>query len=519
MYLGLDASTQSLSAILIDSDQGEIIAEESVNFGAEFPKYGSPNGFRTSSAEGVVSASPLMWLDALDLVLQRLCDKGIDLEQVRAVCGAGQQHASVYLNHSFEQALAQLDTSYSLSQQLASTLSRALSPIWMDSSTSEQCQQISDSIGSNKKVSALTGSVATARFTGPQIRKFHQESPEAYSQTSKIHLNSSFLASALAGVHAPIDFGDGAGMNLMDIRTNEWNSKMLEATAPGLSNKLPELKNAGTHVAKISGYFVKKYGFSPDCDALSWTGDNPASLVGMGAAPAGKVVISLGTSDTLFAAMPQSKTDPNGFGHVFGNPIDGYMSLICFANGSLARETIKEQHNLSWEQFEQNALASSPLGNDGKLAAALFTPEFTPRLNQAGFQTNQWLPQDEPVATTLRALLEGQFSNMKLQSDWMQLDISEILLTGGASKNQAIAQAIADIFQAPVKRLAVSSSVGLGTAILAARSEGAQYSALVDTFCAAAPETTLPQDGSEIYSSHLSEYARFLEQLGNSIGY
>ena len=518
MYLGLDASTQSLSAILIDTAQGEIIAEDSVNFGAEFPEYDSPNGF-ISSGEGVVTASPLMWLDALDLVLKRLCDKGIDLSKVRAVCGAGQQHASVYLNSSFDGALGQLDATRSLSEQLASTLSRAQSPIWMDSSTSEQCQQISNSIGSSKQVSELTGSVATQRFTGPQIRKFYQESAEAYAQTSKIHLNSSFLASVLAGANAPIDFGDGAGMNLMDISSNEWNSQMLQATAPDLSNKLPDLKNAGTYVANISSYFVKKYGFSSDCKALSWTGDNPASLVGMGAASAGKVVISLGTSDTLFAAMPESKTDPNGFGHVFGNPVKGYMSLICFANGSLARETIKEQHNLSWEQFEQDALASSPLGNQGKLAAALFTPEVTPRLQEAGFQTNQWDPQNEPVATTLRALLEGQFSNMKLQSEWMQLDITDVLLTGGASKNQAIAQTIADVFQAPVKRLEVSSSVGLGSAILAALSEGANYGELVESFCSPSPAATLPQDGSEIYSSHLRDHGNFLELLEDSLGY
>ena len=217
--------------------------------------------------------------------------------------------------------------------------------------------------------------------------------------------------------------------------------------------------------------------------------------------------------------MPEPNTDPNGFGHVFGNPITGYMSLICFANGSLARETIKQQHNLSWQQFDQDALASSPLGNQGKLAAALFTPEVTPRLQQAGFQTNQWVPQDQPVATTLRALLEGQFSNMKLQSDWMQLEITDVLITGGASKNQAIAQTIADIFQVPVKRLEVSSSVGLGSAILAAHSEGANYNELVGKFCSPSADTALPQDGSEIYASHLRDHADFLELLEDSLGY
>ena len=66
----------------------------------------------------------------------------------------------------------------------------------------------------------------------------------------------------------------------------------------------------------------------------------------MGASSPGKLVISLGTSDTLFAAMPEPRTDPNGFGHVFGNPLGGFMSLICFLNGSLARERVKEDYGL-----------------------------------------------------------------------------------------------------------------------------------------------------------------------------
>jgi hypothetical protein len=40
--------------------------------------------------------------------------------------------------------------------------------------------------------------------------------------------------------------------------------------------------------------------------------DNCSSLVGMGASEPGKIVISLGTSDTFFAAMPNVFADPNG---------------------------------------------------------------------------------------------------------------------------------------------------------------------------------------------------------------
>ena len=64
---------------------------------------------------------------------------------------------------------------------------------------------------------ALTGSPAYERFTGPQIRKFYQEQPDAYAATARIHLVSSFMASLLLGADAPIDPGDGSGMNLMDL--------------------------------------------------------------------------------------------------------------------------------------------------------------------------------------------------------------------------------------------------------------------------------------------------------------
>ena len=73
----------------------------------------------------------------------------------------------------------------------------------------------------------------------------------------------------------------------------------------------------------------------------------------MGAATPGQVVISLGTSDTLFAAMPEPRTDPNGYGHVFGNPLGGFMSLICFKNGSLARERVRDAGGFGWDQFSE----------------------------------------------------------------------------------------------------------------------------------------------------------------------
>lgn len=514
MFLGLDSSTQSLTAVLICPDAGEIICQMSVNFGKDLPHYESPSGFIPGGTAGEVHAHPQMWLEAVDLLFSRLAT-ATDLSRITVIAGSGQQHGSVYLDASFDDRLAKLDPSLSLVGQLSPALTRASAPIWMDTSTAEECAEITAAMGGPAEICRKSGSIAIERFTGPQIRRFSKVDPAAYARTCRIHLVSSFIASVLAGKSVSIDFGDGAGMNLMNLEELGWDAELMQACAPDLGEKLLAPAAATEIQGVISPYFTQRYGFSATCRTALFTGDNPASLVGMGATRPGSVVISLGTSDTFFASMPGPKTDPKGFGHVFGNPAGGFMSLICFRNGSLAREALRDQLGLDWSDFDHEALQASREAAGVNLMLPFFGPEITPRHDFTApvRQGSAEFEAGSEPSLQVRALLEGQFLNMRLHSQWMGVAVERIRLTGGASKNDGIAQLVADVFQAPVERLDVSNSAALGAALIAAAADGRDLEQLQSVFCKAAPGSALAPDRSlaEVYASALGGFQALLE--------
>ncbi|KAL3505016.1 hypothetical protein ACH5RR_034857 [Cinchona calisaya] len=490
LFLGLDSSTQSLKATVLDANFN-IVATEIVNFDSELPHYKTKDGvYRDPSINGRIVSPTLMWVEALDLVLQRLKKSNLDFGNIAAISGSGQQHGSVFWKNGSKATLSSLDPKKPLLDQLGNAFSIKESPIWMDSSTTEQCKDIEKAVGGPMELSKLTGSRAHERFTGPQIRRMYQTQPEVYENTETISLVSSFMASILIGSYACIDHTDGAGMNLMDIKQRAWSKKALEATAPGLEEKLGKLAPAHSVAGPIAPYFVGRYNFNENCLIVHWSGDNPNSLAGLTLNTPGDLAISLGTSDTVFGITTEH--NPSLEGHVFPNPVDaeGYMVMLCYKNGSLTREDIRNRcADKSWEVFNKLLQQTQPL-NGGKLGfyykdheIPSSTSRFVYNLrigfhryildgfkgdSVEGLKEHEVADFDPP--SEVRALIEGQLLSMRAHAErfGMPSPPKRIIATGGASANNSIRSSIASIFGSNVYTVQRPDSASLGAALRAA---------------------------------------------------
>jgi len=512
LFLGLDSSTQSISAVVIDYDSGRVVYDQSLNFDKTLPHYKTRGGTLRSKDPPEVHSSPLMWVEALDALFAQMKKDGVALDEVLAVAGSGQQHGSVYMNDRAPGALGKLNPKKSLVENLKGVLARKTSPIWMDSSTSSECAEIRKKLGGIKATAASTGSDTFERFTGPQIRKFYKTEADRYAKTAHIALVSSFMASVLAGKIAPIDHGAGAGMSLMDIRKKEWHLEALKATAPYLKKKLPPLAESRTVIGPVSPYFAEKYGLNPTAQALVWSGDNPCSLVGLGLMEEGMIAISLGTSFTYFGTMKRCRTDARGEGHVFGAPTGDYMTLICFKNGSLAREQVRDQYGIDWDRFNQ-FLEETKARAKGGILLPWYEAEIVPRVHQAGIHRFDLDPDD--AAANCRAFVEGQMMSMRLHSAWMKVTPKKILATGGGSVNPPILQIMADVMNCPVYRIEVSKSAALGAALIAAhgwlvaQGEKAPWKQVVAGFTDVIPGSEVKPDrnAAKVYDRLIEKYA------------
>ena len=256
LALGLDSSTQSLSAIIVDIDAAQKVFEHS----QDYRKDSRLNGFGIGAdyilpprVEGEANQPVEMILASVDAMFEDLRASGIAVKDIVVINNSAQQHGHVYLNNRAENRFARLRESgggeRSLIELLGGSFSYPTAPIWMTSNTATQADCIRECVGGKDKLIRLSGSNAPLRFTGLIVRRVAQQFPDAYRATATIQLISSLISAMLTGYsRAPMDYANACGTSLMDYRWWRWSQELLKATSEGLpggtvalSKKLPEL--------------------------------------------------------------------------------------------------------------------------------------------------------------------------------------------------------------------------------------------------------------------------------------
>ena len=220
-------SSLQIKAVVIN-ERLEVTAETHVHFDSMLPEYRTAGGVHSAGRR--VTAPTIMWVHALDMMMDKLRVAGVEFSSVAAISGAGQQHGSVYWRRGAAETLSSCQPDKFLHQQLASAFSVQDSPVWMDSSTTQQCRSLEEAVGGPGRLSEITGSRAYERFTASQIAKVRQERPEVYNNTERISLVSSFAASLFTGRIVGIDWADAGGMNLLDITSKSWHQQLLDVS-------------------------------------------------------------------------------------------------------------------------------------------------------------------------------------------------------------------------------------------------------------------------------------------------
>ncbi|KAK3828528.1 MAG: hypothetical protein J3Q66DRAFT_435051, partial [Benniella sp.] len=586
LFLGFDLSTQQLKVIALypathrngHSSALKTHSSFAVHFDSDLAHYQTRGGvsIQHDTDNGTVTAPVLMWVEALELVLDRMKESRFPFERVLAISGAAQQHGSVYWSRRAQEAFNTLRSASgdkdsqrpSMTDIFKEAFTVYDSPIWQDTSTSAQCREIEEYLGrpnqqqhgllsdkesirlrGQQQLAELTGSRAYERYTGSQILKIVQTNPEVYKATERISLVSSFLASLLMAQFAMIDVADGSGMNLLNIDTKTWDPQLTMFISQGgargqgglergtLVEKLGQVDSSGTKTqGVVSKWFVERYGFRSDVNVVSFTGDNPGTVMAMHAEQ-GDAIVSLGTSDTLllytdnhgsFGSKESNGTSQASAKLSIGylcHPVDphGYLMLYCAKNGSLARENIRDLYaEGEWDKFNQllKDAMESEQESVSRIGFYFFDREIWPPVKglhrfEKGETVDEFGLHDDDNGTpresirqraNVLAICESQFLAMRVRSSQEKPSsissssslsppgISRILATGGASSNSTILQLLSNVFGVPVVSTGHNAEAGAGSAAWGAARKAFLYGRGVGDAVNEGGEAALPDE-------------------------
>jgi xylulokinase len=419
LVLGIDSSTQSTKALVTDAETGEVVAEG-----------------RAAHPDGTEVDPAAWWLACQDAIAQATA--GLSAP-VAAVAVAGQQHGMVTLDATGEVVRPAL--------------------LWNDTRSAEQSTRLVER--GTEWWARQTGSVPVASFTVTKLAWLAEHEPANADRVAAVLLPHDWLTWRLAGrpERFTTDRGDASGTGYFSPATGQWLPDVLAEAFGGRRPALPEVLGPAVAAGTTADGAVLGPG----------TGDNMAAALALGLQP-GDVVVSLGTSGTVFATAERPAADASGAVAGFCDATGAFLPLVCTLNAARVLTAAAGLLGTDLAGLDELALAAPP-GAGGLVLLPYLEGERTPDLPTAtgtlfGLRGSTMTPEN-----LARAAVEGMLCGLADGLEALRttgIAVSRVLLIGGASRSRAVQAVAAGLFGVPVEVPEPAEYVALGAARQAA---------------------------------------------------
>ncbi|MDT0194150.1 xylulokinase [Arthrobacter sp. AB6] len=409
LVAGIDSSTQSCKVVIRDSDTGALVRQG---------RAGHPDG---------TEIHPDHWWAALQDALHQAGG----LEDVAAVSVGGQQHGMVCLDSEGQVVRPAL--------------------LWNDTRSAGAALDLISTAGDGDTAAGArywaraTGTVPVASLTLTKLQWLAANEPENAAKVAAVCLPHDWLTWRLTG-HGP---GSGPG-NLEALATDRSDASGTGYYSTATGEYLPGLLESSLgHVPLLPGVMgpLEVAGKTPDGALLAaGAGDNAAAALGVGAG-VGDVVMSLGTSGTVFAVSDTPAADPSGLVAGFADASGNYLPLVCTLNATRVFDATAALLDVSLAEFNELALTAEP-GAGGLTLVPYFDGERTPNLPDATGSLHGITRGNYTPANLARAAVEGVVCSLADGLAALQeqgVEARRIILVGGGAQSPAVQEAAAQL--------------------------------------------------------------------------
>ena len=427
LFLGFDVGTQSTKALVVDPATCSTVARAQ-----------HPHTFVEGLPPGHIEQQPEQWMDAVAATAREVLQH-VDRARIAGIGVSGQQHGAVVLD-------------------AAGAVVRP-AKLWCDTAT----------VAEARELARRTGRPMPTGFTASKLLWLARHEPRQWAAVHRVLLPHDFVNLRLSGEYS-MEFGDASGTGFFDPKHRSFDEAAMVAIDPRLPAMLPPLRAIGALAGRLSAAAAERTGLPAGIPIAPGGGDNMMSAIGSGATKAGVVVVSLGTSGTIFTRTPRSVVDPKGCVAPFCSSDGAWLPLLCVMNLTGITEEVKALTGLGHEALSALAAQVQP-GCSGLLWLPFLLGERVPDLPQATGTLLGLRPGLLRPGHLYRAALEGTSLNLGAGLDRMRalgLRVAEVRVVGGAAQNALWRQILANVFDVPVRPLLEAESAALGAALQAA---------------------------------------------------